>query len=335
MAQLTNITTTGVPDSRNHLDHMNYLPMDNDSVPQDSFTGGRVRALCRSGCLTTTTSGLAPTYLQANLIILPSLYAKDFRLLCARNPVPCPLLAESRSTGSYDTLKSYMKGVEGEKIASSLDLRVDVPKYVVYEDGQLVQGRSPSEEHQDIVGEWTEDHVAFLIGCSFSFESALSESGLTPRHIIMDQIVPVYRTIISLCKSGVFDSGTYLVSMRPYKRSEIETVRDITRPYSMTHGEPIAWGWDAIQKLGIKDIDSPEWGSPPLTEHLKPLGSAVGDEDNIPVFWGCGVTPQEAVMRAGIKGKVMAHAAGHMLVLDCRDWDIVETEDIGQESRQG
>jgi uncharacterized protein YcsI (UPF0317 family) len=54
----------------------------------------------------------------------------------------------------------------------------------------------------------------------------------------------------------------------------------------------------------------------------RPLGVR-GDEDEIPVFWGCGVTPQEAVMKAGLEGTIMAHAPGHMLVLDCHDWDIV------------
>ncbi|KAL7818211.1 hypothetical protein V8C44DRAFT_320522 [Trichoderma aethiopicum] len=49
-----------------------------------------------------------------------------------------------------------------------------------------------------------------------------------------------------------------------------------------------------------------------------------GEDEEVPVFWGCGVTPQEAVMRAGLEGVVMAHAPGHMLVLDARDEDILE-----------
>ena len=41
----------------------------------------------------------------------------------------------------------------------------------------------------------------------------------------------------------------------------------------------------------------------------------------MPVFWGCGVTPQEAVMRAGnkIEGMVIGHMPGHMLVMDVKD----------------
>ena len=114
------------------------------------------------------------------------------------------------------------------------------------------------------------------------------------------------------------------MSMRPYKRSEIEEVRRITRPYIATHGEPIAWGWEAVKRLGIVCIDKPTWGDAPLTSDGRPLGEAEGDEENIPVFWGCGVTPQEVVTSAGLKGMIMGHAPGHMIVLDCRDWDVVK-----------
>lgn len=282
-------------------------------------TGYGVRRACRSG-YTDTTSGLAPSYLQANLIFLPSRYAADFRGLCARNPVPCPLLAESKP-GSYSSLRWCIKNLDSNQVASSLDLRRDAPRYNVYKDGSLVKG-----ECQDIVHEWTEDHVAFLIGCSFSFESALAKAGLEARHTTMKRVVPMYRTNIPLCKSGVFNSGTYVVSMRPYKKCDIELIRSITRKYSMTHGEPIAWGWDAIEALGIANIDVPNWGDAPLLSDSRPLGDALGDDDNIPVFWGCGVTPQEAVMCAGLEGTIMSHAPAYMLVLDCRDWDISEPD---------
>jgi len=281
-------------------------------------TGSGVRAASRNGTHTSTTSGLAPTYLQANLIILPSRYASDFRLLCARNPVPCPLIAESSIVGKWDSVKSCISGLSGDGVVSGVDIRRDVPKFNVYRDSKLVKFQC-----DDIVEEWTDDHVAFFIGCSFSFESALTDAGLAPRHTVLDRNTPMYRTNIPLCKAGVFDSGTYVVSMRPYKKKDIEIVREITRPYMVTHGEPIAWGWDAIEKLGIKNIDAPEWGDPPLTMDGRPLGVRDGDEDEIPVFWGCGVTPQEAVMKAALEGTIMAHAPGHMLVLDCHDWDIV------------
>jgi uncharacterized protein YcsI (UPF0317 family) len=221
--------------------------------------------------------------------------------------------------GKWDEIKSWVEGLEGSGIASEVDIRQDAPKYMVYKDSKLVKFQC-----DDILEEWTEDHVAFFIGCSFSFESALTNADLAPRHTIMDRVVPMYRTNIPLCPAGVFSGGTYIVSMRPYKKSEIEAVRSITRPYIATHGEPIAWGWDAVEKLGMKNIDVPDWGDAPLTSDGRPLGDIEEDEDNIPVFWGCGVTPQEAVMRAGLEGTIMGHAPGHMLVLDCRDWDVVK-----------
>jgi uncharacterized protein YcsI (UPF0317 family) len=282
-------------------------------------TGAAVREACRNGIHTATTSGLAPTYLQANLIILPSRYAADFRILCARNPVTCPLIAESSAVGKFDEVKSWVDGLSGKEIISGLDIRRDAPQYMVYRDSKLLKAGC-----NDVVEEWTEDHVAFLIGCSFSFESALAEAGLEARHSLVGRNVPMYKTNVPLNPAGVFTSSTYVVSMRPYKRAEIETVRDITRPYVATHGEPIAWGWDAVERLGIKDIDNPDWGAPPLTLEGRPLGEHAGSEDEIPVFWGCGVTPQEAVMKANLEGTIMSHAPGYMLLLDCRDWDIIK-----------
>ena len=285
------------------------------------WTGIDVRNAAKANSITLT-SGLAPSYLQANLIVLPSRYASDFRLLCVRNPVPCPLLAESATMGSYSTLKSYIDGILGEDIAATIDMRQDAPRYMVYENGKLTKSHSTSIE-----GEWTEDHIAFLIGCSYSFEAALTACGLPPRHTAMALNVPMYRTNVPLCPAGVFSGGTYVVSMRPYKQGDVEKVRKITRPFVSTHGEPMAWGWKAVEALGIKDIRFPEWGDAPLDWYGKPL---VHDdaEDVVPVFWGCGVTPQEAVVRANLKGVIMGHAPGHMVVLDVKDGDVFEISRI-------
>ncbi|KAK3938173.1 hypothetical protein QBC46DRAFT_390780 [Diplogelasinospora grovesii] len=293
----------------------------------DLKTGQSVRAAARSKALTRQTSGLAPNYLQANLIVLPSRYADDFRKLCWRNPVPCPLLAESVRPGAFDALKSHVR-VEGHDdqpaldIVNDIDLRNDAPKYRIYKEGQLVGADfNPKEtETADIVNEWTDDHVGFLIGCSYSFEGALEKAGLPPRHVTKGRNVPMYRTNIPLAPSGVFTGSTWVVSMRPYRTEDVEKVRDITRPFVTTHGEPVAWGWEAVEKLGIKDISAPEWGDGPFAD-----GEGRKEWDNeglVPVFWGCGVTPQEAVMRVKIPGTVMAHAPGHMIVLDVKDQEV-------------
>lgn len=296
------------------------FPQDNrlDSARPNTttFTDPRVvRLACRMGSLTTPTSGLAPGYLQANLIILPSQYAPDFRLLCARNPVACPLIAESASPGCFSQLKSH---IFGSSVAADLDLRHDLPQYMVYRNSILVKSHA-----LHIEDEWTPDHVAFLIGCSFSFESALAAAGLPPRHVVLNRNVPMYRTSIPLCPAGSFKGGTYVVSMRSYPMRSVERVREVTRTFHATHGEPIAWGWEAVAQLGIENIDWVTWGDAPLALDGRPLGERFGSEDEVPVFWGCGVTPQEAVMKAGIEGTVMAHAPGHMLVIDSRDEDVI------------
>ena len=291
-----------------------------DELPALYHTGESVRLAARSGELQTFTSSLAPTYLQVNLIALPSRYASEFRLLCQRNPVPCPLLAETKSKGGWYELQSWIEGIDGEQIAGKLDLRYDFPKYMVYENGVLTK---PS--CLDVASEWTEDHVGFLIGCSYSFESALIAADLTPSHVAQGTNVPMYRTSIPLCPVGIFKHSTYVVSMRPYKKRDVEQVREITRPFLHTHGEPLDWGWDAIRRLGIRDISSPEWGDAPVTLKGAALTEGVGESDDqlIPVFWGCGVTPQEAVMKAKLEGTVIGHAPGHMLLLDIRDWEVL------------
>lgn len=245
--------------------------------------------------LITNTSGLAPTYLQANLLILPSKYASHFHDLCLRNPVPCPILG---ITPKGDPHSIQPKGC----IATpDFDIRTDFPAYRVYEKGKCKASR------RDLLDVWTDDHVGFLIGCSFSFEDALSAAGLQPRHQKTGTIVAMYRTNIPLLPAGVFTDATFIVSMRPYKLQDIEKVREICRPYLATHGEPLAWGWDGAERIGVRDVARPDFGEPQVFE-----------EGEVPVFWACGVTPQVAVESAGdkIDGLIFAHEPGNMLVTD-------------------
>lgn len=280
-------------------------------------TGNQVRKAAREGVYTGPTAGLAPGYIQANMIILPSRYAADFKSLCQRNPVPCPLIAESSNPGSWNSLRSLIPTLPNV-ISSDVDLRQDVAKYMIYENGKVRKSGC-----FDLLDSWSDDHTAFLIGCSFSFETSLGAAGLAPPHVTYGSNVPMYRTSVPLNPAGVFEGGTYVVSMRTYKLAELEAVRKITSTYYLTHGGPIAWGWDAIRKLGIRDISSPEWGDKPLSPNGQPLEEFYESTDVIPIFWGCGVTPQEAVMRANLPGVVMGHMPGHMLVLDCQDDDIL------------
>lgn len=134
---------------------------------------------------------------QANLVVLPKDLAYDFLLFTQRNPKSCPVL-EVSDLGSR-TLHA---------IAAEADIAKDIPRYRVYEYGQL------TGEYTDVSHLWREDLVSFLIGCSFSFESALLEAGIPVRQMEEHCNVPMYRTNIPCEPAGVF-SGRMVVSMRP------------------------------------------------------------------------------------------------------------------------
>ncbi|BGO95037.1 hypothetical protein NBRC10512_006498 [Rhodotorula toruloides] len=267
------------------------------TVAATPLTPHDVRLACRKGTWKeASTAGICEGYVQANLIILPERYAADFRALCARNPVPCPLLGETKP--GNPTIPAHL--------AKDCDIRTDAPQYNVYLNGKLV------ETKRDIKNEWKEDSVGFLVGCSFSFEAALVEGGYTPRQIEIKRNVPMYKTKVPLCAAGAL-SGNMVVSMRPYPPSAIETVRDLTRPFIRAHGEPVAWGPEGAAALGV---DDPTGANPDFGE------ASEVREGEVPVYWACGVTPQSVVMASKIEGVVLGHAPGHMLVLDMRDEDV-------------
>ena len=311
--------------SLEHYSHVNLLT----SLPRGAMnaeskmcrTGLETRLASRSGAFSSITSGHAGGFLQASPVILPSRYARDFRLLCARNPVTCPLLAESGGPGRIQQMVSHIPGVSGQQLASDLDIRRDIPRYMVYQNGKVLK-----DACKNIMEEWNDDYVFFLIGCSYSFETALSNAGLPPPHVVMNYNCPMYRTRIPLNPAGAFSDSTMVVSMRTYKLVDIERIRAITRPFLFTHGEPVAWGWASFKKLGIENIDRPEWGDSPLTRQGTSLESVFGDEENVPVFWGCGVKPQEAVMKAKLPEKVMCHCPGHVLILDVHDSTVMNID---------
>ena len=229
------------------------------------------------------TARLAPGHVQANLIAVPRDYAEELADLCARNPVPCPVL-EQLPPGAF-----------APRCAPGADLRTDLGRYRVWRDGAL------AEQPREVRALWTDDLVAFLIGCSFTFDHALAQAGLPPRHYALDRNVPMYRTRVPLAPAGRLH-GVMVVSMRPYRAEEIERVRDVTRTYRIGHGEPVAWG-DPLQ-LGIDDLSRPDYGDPPILEP--------GD---VPVFWGCGVTPQSVIVASRLPFAI-THEPGHMFVTD-------------------
>ena len=243
----------------------------------------------RSGAWRGVTAGVAPGYVQANLAILPRELAFDFLLFCQRNPKPCPLL-EVIEAGQ----------VEPALTAPGADIRRDVPGYRIYEKGEL------TGEVASLVDVWREDLVSFLLGCSFSFETAMADAGIPLRHQEMGCNVPMYVTNIPANPAGVF-SGPMVVSMRPVPQGQVVRAVQVTSRFPATHGAPVHIGNPAA--LGIRDIGRPDFGDP--------VEIRAGEE---PVFWACGVTPQAVALNCK-PSLMITHAPGHMFVTSQRDAD--------------
>jgi len=254
-------------------------------APDGAFTDPRaVRSAVRAGDFRGHTAALMPAFAQANLTVLPRDLADDFLAFCTRNPKPCPVL-DVTAPGSPEPVK----------IAPGADVRTDIPRYRVYRDGELV------EERDDLLDLWRDDLVAFLIGCSFTFEGELIAAGVPVRHIEAGRNVPMYRTDRPCAPAGQFH-GPLVVTLRPIPPEHVDAAIAVTERYPAVHGGPIHVGDPA--DLGITDLARPEWGDPPV---MRP-----GD---VPVFWACGVTPQ-AVAIAAKPPLMLTHAPGHMLVTD-------------------
>ncbi len=247
-----------------------------------------LRKAIGNGIFTTQTSGQANGYVQANLVVLRKEWAFDFLLFAQRNPKPCPII-EVGNEGCY--LAKY--------IADNADIRTDIPKYRVFRYGELV------EERSDLIDIWQDDFVFFLLGCSFSFEQALLAADLEIRHITEKVNVPMYNTNILCREAGKFKASQMVVSMRPFKAKDAIKAVEITRDYPSVHGSPIHFGDPSV--IGIKDICKPDYGD-----------AVTIKENEVPVFWACGVTPQKAAMTA--KPPLMiTHSPGHMFVGDIKD----------------
>lgn len=256
----------------------------------ENLTPAEMRALIRREEYTGQTSGLCPGFAQANLVVLPKEYAYDFLLFAQRNPKACPLL-EVTDTGSR-----FLK-----KIAPGADIAADLPRYRVYENGVL------TAELTNVEHLWRDDLVSFLIGCSFSFEADLLAAGVPVRQIEEGKNVPMYDTVIPCESAGVFH-GSMVVSMRPIPYELVPKAVQITASMPRVHGAPIHIGDPAV--IGVRDLASPDYGE-----------AVTMRDGEVPVFWPCGVTPQNAVMRSK-PSFAITHAPGHMLITDIKNVDL-------------
>jgi uncharacterized protein YcsI (UPF0317 family) len=253
-------------------------------MPIDARPPKALRADIRAGRLTTVTAGLAPGFVQANLAVLPKEQAYDFLLFCQRNPRPCPLI-EVTDVGSPEPVG----------VAPGADLRTDIPRYRIYKDGVL------ADEVTDVTPFWRDDLVAFLLGCSFTFEWALLDAGIPMRHIDEGKNVAMWKTSVPCRPAGQFH-GPMVVSMRPIPTGLVSKAVTASARFPGAHGAPVHIGDPSA--LGIVDVNTPDWGDS--------VGVRPGE---VPVFWACGVTPQ-AVALASKPAFMITHSPGHMFITD-------------------
>mmetsp|Transcript_2060 Transcript_2060/g.3995 ORF Transcript_2060/g.3995 Transcript_2060/m.3995 type:complete len:373 (+) Transcript_2060:265-1383(+) len=243
------------------------------------------RQKVRQGLFTGPTNAVCPGFLQCNLVILPQgKHAFDFLLFCQRNPKACPLI-EVCEAGSPVPVG----------VAPDADLRTDCPKYAIYRDGKL------DKEVTDITEYWPENAVAFLIGCSFSYDGALINAGIPLRSAEAGRNVPMYKTSLK-CRSAGSLSGNIVVSMKPIPALQVAKHVEITSKFPHAHGGPVCIGRPDV--IGIQDMDKPDWGD-----------SIDLRADEVPVFHACGVTPQSVLMDSKVPFAI-THAPGHMFVTD-------------------
>ena len=242
-----------------------------------------IREHIRAGHYRGQTAGFAPGKLQANLVILEGRIAEYFLEFCRENPQPCPLVGLSK------------RGDPSMPILGDIDIRTDVPSYNVYRGGRL------TERPHDISDLWTDDMVAFALGCSFTFERALLDAGIRMKHIEANKTVSMYKTNLALTPVGPF-SGNMVVSMRPIPKEQVQKAIDITSGFDHAHGAPVHVG-DG-EGVGIGDLETPDWGDPTTFE-----------PGEVPVFWACGVTPQN-VLQAARPSICITHTPGRMLLTD-------------------
>jgi uncharacterized protein YcsI (UPF0317 family) len=223
---------------------------------------------------------------QANLVLLPQAFAADFEAFCRANPLACPLLAVGQPGA-----------VSLPVLAEDIDLRTDLPAYLVHTHGI-------EQRVGDIASYWRDDLVAFAIGCWFGAEAALKAAGIRLRHVELGIQGPLFRTNRPSVRVGPF-GGPLVVSMRPFADRDVLQIIAITSKLPRSHGAPMHQGDPAV--LGIIDPDHPDWG-----EALRPGSGETA------LFWGCGLTALAALHSAGLPFFI-THAPGAMLVTDLEE----------------
>ncbi len=245
-----------------------------------------LRAKIAKGEFVKPTAGYCEGQVQANMFVIPKEHAQSFEEFTKQNSKAMPLL---------EVVKD---GYHTKVLADHANLLNELPLYNIIENGKVIKQVTDIEEY------YNKDLVFFLIGCSFTFESSLQKAGISLRHVEQNVNVPMYSTNIKLNPVDIW-RGDMVVSMRPIPKERVADACVVTSHYPNMHGTPIQVGYPEM--IGIEDINRPDYGD---AVEIK--------KDEIPLFWPCGVTPQNALRDVKLPFAI-THAPGHMFISDRRD----------------
>jgi uncharacterized protein YcsI (UPF0317 family) len=121
------------------------------------------------------------------------------------------------------------------------------------------------------------------------------------RNVERGTMVSMFVSHLACMPAGRFH-GPMVVTMRPIPEALIERAYELSACYPHAHGAPIHVGDPAV--IGITDLDRPDYGEP------VPIHPG-----EVPVFWGCGVTPQAVAVKARVE-LMITHEPAQMFVTD-------------------
>ena len=197
--------------------------------------------------------------------IVPKNYAYEFLLFCTRNPRGL-FVSEVCEPGSPHPML----------LAPEADLRTDCGKYRVYEYGEVV------DEPRDIMKYWRDDLVAFLLPCSYGFETVLRQCNVRFR------TMGTFTTSLHAIPAGRFTCDNMIATVRLFKTSR-DAIRaiQITSRLPVSHGSPICIGDPA--RIGIKDIYHGDiW-------NFLPPDAPPQEPNEVCLSWICACTPENAI----------------------------------------
>lgn len=221
-----------------------------------------------------------PGYVKCNLVVLPKADSYDFLVYCVRNPKPCPLI---EVTDPGDPVP--------HETAPDADIRTDLPKYSIYRKG--IRGK----DRTDILNVWKKDSVAFLIGSGMTFDDPLERAGVPKTQTW------ILNTRVETVPAGKFH-GKMVVTMRLMTPHQAVIACQLTGRFPYNHGAPV--------HIGDQDGIGADFEHPIVGDPIKKIPTGL-----TPVFWACGVTPQQVAL-ASRPSLMITHAPAHSFVTDLK-----------------